>query len=159
LEAENATLTIANTTFAAHVTTLGGGTAAGGAAGGGAGATTPVIFMATPAIMVNHQDLINYTMKVGTMIYNKGCEKLTTDFDMKSNGPVMYIIKVQAKCIKMGWHMGTQQIINFTNSAGSTINVIHQYARLMPPHSRPNVRCSARTLEPCSKQEPDRTTQ
>jgi hypothetical protein len=30
----------------------------------------------------------------------------------------------------MGWHMGTQQIINFTNAAGSTINVVHQYGQI-----------------------------
>jgi hypothetical protein len=45
---------------------------------------------------------------------------------MKPNGTVVYITELQAKCVKMGWHMGTQKIINFTNAAGSTINVIHQ---------------------------------
>ncbi len=123
LEAESAMLTTTNMTLAAQVATLGGGAVAGGGAGDGAGAPTPVIFVATLA-MVNHQDFINYTMKVGTMIYGEGCEKLTTKFDMKSNGTI------QAKCIKMGRHMGTQQIINFTNAAGSTINVIHQYGQI-----------------------------
>jgi hypothetical protein len=32
---------------------------------------------------------------------------------MKSNGTVVYITK---KCVKMGWHMGTQQTVNFTNA-------------------------------------------
>jgi hypothetical protein len=64
LEAENATLTTTNMNLTAKVTTLGGGTAAGGASGGGAGAATPVIFVATPA-MVNHQNLINYITKIG----------------------------------------------------------------------------------------------
>ncbi len=40
-------------------------------------------------------------------IYNEGCKKLTTEFDMKSGGTVVYTTKLQAKCIKMGWHMGT----------------------------------------------------
>jgi hypothetical protein len=135
LEAENTTLTAANMTLMAQVANLSGGTLAGGAAGGGTG-TTPgvpgdsagaaplVTFAATPA-MVNHQELINYSMKVGTTIYNEGCGKLTTEFDMKSSGTVVYTTEFQAKCIKMGWHMGTQQIINFTNAAGSTINIIH----------------------------------
>jgi hypothetical protein len=26
--------------------------------------------------------------------------------------------------------MGTQQIINFTNAAGSTINIVHQYGQI-----------------------------
>ncbi len=79
LEAENTTLTIANTTLAAQVQNLPGGAMAGGAAGGGAGAKTLVHFAATPA-MVNHEDLINYSTKVGTTIYNEGCTKLTTEF-------------------------------------------------------------------------------
>jgi hypothetical protein len=47
-----------------------------------------------------------------------------------SNGTIVYITELQAKCIKMGWHMGTLQIINFTNAAGSIINVIHQYGQI-----------------------------
>jgi hypothetical protein len=73
LEAENITLTAANTTLTAQVQNLSGGAAAGSAAGGGAGATPLITFAATP-VMVNHQDLINYSTKVGTMIYNEGCK-------------------------------------------------------------------------------------
>ena len=130
LEAENTTLTAANTTLAAQVQNLPGGTAAGGAAGGGAGATTLVPFAATPA-MVNQQDLINYSTKVGTRIYNEECKNLTTEFDMKSSGTIVYTTELQAKCVlKMGLHLGTQQIINFTNAAGSTINIVHQYGQI-----------------------------
>jgi hypothetical protein len=129
LEAENTTLTAANTTLTAQVQNISGGAAAGGAAGGGAEAAPLVTFTATPA-MVNHQDLINYSTKVGAMIYNEGCKKLTTEFDMKSSGTVVYTTEFQAKCVKMGWHMGTQQIINFTNAAGSTINIVHQHGQI-----------------------------
>jgi hypothetical protein len=129
LEAENITLTAANTTLMAQVQNLSGGAAAGGAAQGGVGAAPLVNFAATPA-MVNHQDLISYSMKVGTTIYNEGCKKLTTEFDMKLSGTVVYTTELQAKCVKMGWHMGTQQIINFNNAAGSTINIVHQYRQI-----------------------------
>ncbi len=64
------------------------------------------------------------------MIYNKGCDKLTTEFNMKSSGTVVYTTKPQTKCVKMGWHMGTQKIINFTDTAGSTINIVHQYGQI-----------------------------
>jgi hypothetical protein len=140
LEAENTTLTAANTTLMAQVVNLSGGAAVGGTVGGDAG-TAPsvagggveaaplVTFAATPA-MVNHQDLINYSTKVGTSIYNKGCEKLTTEFDMKSSGTVVYTTELLAKCVKIGWHMGTQQIINLTNAIGLTINIIHQYGQI-----------------------------
>jgi hypothetical protein len=100
LEAENTTLTAANMTLTAQVQNLPGGAAAGGTAGGGAGAAILVPFAVTPA-MVNHQDLINYSTKVGTMIYNEGCKKLTTEFDMKSSGTVVYTTELQAKCVKI----------------------------------------------------------
>jgi hypothetical protein len=96
LEAENTTLITANTTLTTQVQNLPGGAAAGGAAGGGAGAATLVPFAATPA-MINHQDLINYSTKVGMTIYNEGCEKLTTEFDMKLSGTVVYTTELQAK--------------------------------------------------------------
>jgi hypothetical protein len=67
---------------------------------------------------------------VGTTIYNKGCEKLTTEFDMKSSGTVVYTTELQAKCVKIGWHMCTQQIIDVANAAGSTINILHQYGQI-----------------------------
>jgi hypothetical protein len=38
-------------------------------------------------------------------------------FDMKSSGTVVYTTELQAKCVRMGWHMGTQQIINFRYAA------------------------------------------
>jgi hypothetical protein len=124
----------------AQVQNLSGGTAAGGATrsgegtapgatGGGARAAPRVTFVATPA-MVNHQDMINYSIKVGMTIYNKGCDKLTTEFEMKSCGTIVYTTELQAKCVKMGWHMGTQQIINFTNATGSTINIVYQYRQI-----------------------------
>jgi hypothetical protein len=80
LEAENTTLTTATTTLVSQVANLSGGTAAGGAAGGGAGTSLGIVgggagaaplvtFAVTPAL-VNHQDLINYSTKVRTMIYN-----------------------------------------------------------------------------------------
>ncbi len=96
LEAENTTLTAANTTLTAQVQNLPRGAAAGGAARGGAGAATLVPFAATP-VMVNHQDFINYSTKVGTTIYNEECKKLTTEFDMKSSGTIVYTTVLQAK--------------------------------------------------------------
>ena len=64
------------------------------------------------------------------MIYEDGCESLTTPFDMKSNGTVIYIREFQAKCNRMGWHSGTQQITKFPNNAGAMINVISEYGQI-----------------------------
>jgi hypothetical protein len=49
---------------------------------------------------------------------------------MKLSGTVVYITELQAKCVKMGWHIGTHHIINFTNAMDFTINVIHQYGQI-----------------------------
>ncbi len=65
------------------------------------GTATPAVFASTQA-MVNHKDLINYQSKTGVMVYDEGRKALTTPFDMKSNGTVIYITELQAKCIKMG---------------------------------------------------------
>jgi hypothetical protein len=157
LEAEITTLTAANMTLMAQVQNLSGGAAAGGAAGGDVGAAPLITFAATPT-MVNNQDLINYSMKVGMTIYNEGCQKLTTEFDMKLSGTVIYTTKLQAKCIKMGWHMGPQQIINFANAAGSTINIVHQYRQINTATLQAQCEVFARALEHCSKQEQGKTT-
>ncbi len=80
--------------------------------------------------MVRHKDLINYKAKVGVMIYKEGCTALTSTFDMKSSGMVVYIIELQEKCTKMGWSTGMQQITHFVNADGATINVIDQYSQI-----------------------------
>ena len=73
LETDNTTLTTANTNLQTQLTALPGGGAAGGAAAGGAGGAVAV-FSTTPA-MVNHQNIIDYTTKVGTLIYDEGIRK------------------------------------------------------------------------------------
>ena len=99
------------------------------AAAAAGGTATPVVFASTPA-MVNHEDLINYQSKTGVMVYDEGRKVLTTPFDMKSNGTVVYITELQAKCIKMGWSTGAQQITHFANAAGAMINIIDQYGQI-----------------------------
>ena len=99
------------------------------AAAAAGGTATPVVFASTPA-MINHEDLINYQSKTGVMVYDEGRKALTTPFDMKSNGTVVYITELQAKCIKMGSSTGAQQITHFANAAGATINIIDQYGQI-----------------------------
>jgi len=99
------------------------------AAAAAGGTATPVVFASTPA-MVNHKDLINYQSKTGVMVYDEGRKALTTPFDMKSNGTIVYITELQARCIKMGWSTGANQITHFANAAGATINIIDQYGQI-----------------------------
>ena len=64
------------------------------------------------------------------MIYKEGCSALTSTFNMKSSSTEVYITKVQAKCTKMGWLTGTQQITHFINADGATINAINQNGQI-----------------------------
>jgi hypothetical protein len=111
LWAANATLQANNSTLTTQINALGGQPPNVQAAGGtGATATTVatlVQFATTPA-MVRHEDIINYATKLGTLIYQEGCKALTTPFEMKSNGTVIYTTELQAKSNKMGWGVGSQ---------------------------------------------------
>jgi hypothetical protein len=156
LEAENTTLIAANTTLTAQVQNLPGGAVAGGAAGGGPVAAPLVTFAATPA-MVNHQDLINYSTKVGTTIYNEGCEKLTTEFDMKSSETVVYTTKPKPNVSRWGgtWAPSKSSTLPTPLALPSTLSTSTD--RSTRPRFRPSVRSFARALEPCSKREQGRT--
>jgi hypothetical protein len=83
----------------------------------------------TPA-MLRHEDIIDYSSKTATMIYEDSCESLTTPFEMKSNGTVIYITELQAKCNRMDWHTGTQKITKFPNDSGAMINIISKYGQI-----------------------------
>ena len=80
--------------------------------------------------MLSHEDIIDYSSKTGTMIYEDGCEALTTPFKMKSSGTIIYTTELQAKSNRMGWHVGTQQITKFANDLGSMINIISEYGQI-----------------------------
>jgi hypothetical protein len=117
LRQENITLTNANTALTGEVTTLAAAAAAAPAAPAVAAGAAPgaaIMFATTPA-MLRHEDIIDYSSKTGTMIYEDGCESLTTPFEMKSSGTIIYIPELQAKSNRMGWHVGTQQITKFAN--------------------------------------------
>ena len=106
----------------------------GGVGGGGNVVRFPAMFAATPA-MVDHEQIIDYKTKTGVMVYDEGCKALTTPFDMKSNGTVVFITELQAKCVKMGWSTGCQQITHFDNSATppKRINIIDEYGQIDVP--------------------------
>ncbi len=104
LHQENITLTNANTALTGWVTTLATAAAAGPVApvmAAGAAPQAAIMFATTPA-MLRHEDIINYSSKMGTMIYKDGCESLTTPFKMKSSSTVIYITELQAKSNRMG---------------------------------------------------------
>jgi hypothetical protein len=132
LHQENSTLTNANTVLTDQVTTLAAAAVAMPAAPAVAAGDAPraaIMFATTPA-MLRHEDIIDYSSKTGTMTNEDGCEALTTPFEMKSIGTVIFITKLQAKSNRMGWHVGTQQITKFTNDLGTMINIISEYGQI-----------------------------
>ncbi len=132
LRQENVTLTNANTALTGQVTTLAAAataTPAAPAVAAGAAPQTATMFAMTPA-MLWHKDIIDYSSKMGTMIYEDGRESLTTPFEMKFSGTVIYITKLQVKSNCMGWHVGTQQITKFANNLGTMINIISEYGQI-----------------------------
>ena len=102
---------------------------AAGAVGGAQGAPVRFDTNTTPA-MLRHEDILDYSSKTATIIYEDDCESLTTPFDMKSNGTVICSMELQAKCNCMGWHTGTQQITKFPNDEGTMINIISEYGQI-----------------------------
>ncbi len=96
-------------------------------------------------------------MKVETTIYDKSCKILTLEFDMKSNRTVIYSTELQAKCNKIGWNVGTQQIINFMNTTDSSINAIHQYGQIDAATLQTQAKSSTRASEPYFWQSQGRT--
>jgi hypothetical protein len=132
LRQENVTLTNANMALIGQVTKLAAAAAAMSATpavAAGAAPRAAIMFATTPA-MLRHEDIIDYSSKTGTMIYEDGCESLTTPFKMKSSGCIIYITELQAKSNRMGWHVGTQQITKFANNLGTIINIISEYGQI-----------------------------
>jgi hypothetical protein len=131
LHQENVTLTTANTTLTTQVAGITNApTAAAGAVGGAQSAPiTRATFATTPA-MLRHEDILDYSSKTATMIYEDGCETLTMPFEMKSDGTVIYITELQATCNRMGWHSGTQKITKFPNDSGTSINIVSAYGQI-----------------------------
>jgi hypothetical protein len=150
LRQENITLTTANTTLTTQVAGIANApTAAVGAVGGAQAAPiTRATFATTPA-MLRHEDILDYSSKMATMIYEDGCETLTTPFEMKSNGTVIYITELQAKCNRMGWHSGIQQITKFPNDSGTSINIVSEYGQITMSKLQTECKTFCMSTGPC----------
>jgi hypothetical protein len=76
----------------------------------------PPSFALTPAT-TNLVGLINYSSKLGQLIYKQGCKKLTEDnkFPMTPTTTVAFVKAFENRCTIMGWNQGIQSITKFTN--------------------------------------------
>ncbi len=90
------------------------------AAASPAGAAT-VVFADTPQTL-GANDLIDYSTKRGSTIFEQGCKPLndkalTHDFTMTPNQTVIFVKAFHHRAMTMGWNQGTRQITLFANSA------------------------------------------
>jgi hypothetical protein len=97
-------------------------------------APAAVVFADTPQSL-SAKDLINYSKKRGSSIYEQGCKTLddkalTDGFGMTSNQTVAFVETHTHRATAMGWNTGSKQITKFTNSAGKTIDIIKEYGQI-----------------------------
>jgi hypothetical protein len=109
-------------------------TAAAAAAPAPVAAPVPVAFADTPNVL-EVDDLINYSTKRGSAIYDKGIQALddkalTDGFSMTQAQTVVLIEALQKKSTQMGWNQGTKQITSFINREGKTVDIIKNYGQI-----------------------------
>jgi len=97
-------------------------------------APTPVVFADTPNVL-EVDDVIDYSTKRGSAIYEKGIQALddkalTDGFAMTPSQTVIFVEALQNKCTQMGWNQGTKQITSFVNRENKTIDVIKNYGQI-----------------------------
>ena len=132
-----------------------GGAACGAAGGGAGGAPAPggvaaADIAATPA-MVNYQNIIDYTTKLGALIYYEGCRNL--EFDMKSNGTAVYTSpSSKPSASKWGGTLASNKSSTLPTPLAPPSTSPTSTARLMLPRSKLSAKTSARALGLCSSQ-------
>jgi hypothetical protein len=99
-----------------------------------AAAATPVVFTDMPQTL-SIDDLIDYLMKRGQLIYAQGCKALddkalTNGFNMIPSKTVIFVEAFQCHADAMGWTKGTKQITTFTNRDGKSIDIIKNYGQI-----------------------------
>jgi hypothetical protein len=95
----------------------------------------PVDFADTPQTLVAN-DLIDYSMKRGSAIFEQGCKALNNKslidgFAMTPNQTVIFVQAFHHCATTVGWNQGTRQITTFTNSAGHQVNIIKSYGQIV----------------------------
>ena len=111
-----------------QVATLTSGTAPAGPA------PAAVVFADTPQSL-HADDLIDYSTKRGSSIYEQGCKSLddkalTDGFGMTANQTVVFVESLTRRATAMGWNTGSKQITTFTNRSGKAVDIIKQYGQI-----------------------------
>jgi hypothetical protein len=128
----NAELMAIITTLQAQVTAL--QNVAPAAAAALPAGTAPVVFADTPQTLGTN-DLIDYSTKRGSAIFEQGCKALdnkalTNGFAMTPDQTVIIVEAFHRRATAMGWNQGTRQITTFTNSTGCQVDIIKSYIQI-----------------------------
>jgi hypothetical protein len=95
----------------------------------------PVVTFAVTPQALNAEDLIDYSTKQGSAIFDQGCKALddkalADGFAMTPDQTVIFVEAFYRRAVAMGWTQGSKQITNFTNSAGVTVDIIKCYDQI-----------------------------
>jgi hypothetical protein len=98
------------------------------------GAAAVVTFADTPQTL-NADDLLDYSTKRGSSIYEQGCKALDNKplaggFGMTTDQTVVFVEAVSPRTTAMGWNKGTKQITTFTNRGGTPVDLIKCYGQI-----------------------------
>jgi hypothetical protein len=93
-----------------------------------AGTTAVITFADTPQTL-NTDDILDYSTKRGSSIYEQGCKALDNKalaggFGRTTYQTVVFVEAVSCCTIAMGWNKGTTQITTFTNRGGTPVDLI-----------------------------------
>jgi hypothetical protein len=97
-------------------------------------APAAVVFADTPRSLYA-DDLIDYSTKRGSSIYEQGCKTLddkalTDGFGMTSDQTVVFVESLTRRATAMGWNTGSKQITTFTNRSGKDVDIIKEYGQI-----------------------------
>ncbi len=112
---------------------------------------TPVVFADTPQTLSSN-NLIDYSTKRGSSIYEQGCKALedkalTNGFGMTPDRTVVFVEALSRRATTMGWNQGTKQITTHQNSAGTAIDVIKCNGRIDKATLKASCECFCRAGE------------
>jgi hypothetical protein len=99
-----------------------------------ASAAAVVTFADRPQTL-NVDDLLDYSTKRGSSIYEQGCKALDNkalagSFGMTTDHTVVFVKVVSSCAIAMGWNKGTKQITTFPNRSGTLVDLIKCYGQI-----------------------------
>jgi hypothetical protein len=100
--------------------------------GGQAQTVAPATTLALTPATTDVTGLIDYSSKLGQLIYKQGCEKLTKDkgFAMTHATTVAFVKAFENHCTIMVWNQGQRNITKFTNSNNAVVDIAKNYSQI-----------------------------